>query len=61
MLKRVNHAKDVYNGQKEVSERSDFKIEEAMLTYQRGELELEKVDAVSKQGVLIKYKAELAT
>lgn len=32
-----------------------------MLEFERGEIDVEKVQSISKQGVLIKYKAELAT
>ncbi len=32
-----------------------------MLEFERGEIDVEKVQTISKQGILVKYKAELAT
>ena len=47
--------------QKEIAEKSDLRIQEQMLAFERGELNVDEVQSVSKHGVLIKYKAELAT
>ena len=51
----------MYNAQSEIADKSDLKIQEHMLSYERGEVDATQVQQVSKQGVLIKYKAELAT
>lgn len=61
LLQKCNSAKDVYNAQSEIADKSDLKIQEHMLCYERGEVDATQVQQVSKQGVLIKYKAELAT
>ncbi len=47
--------------QRDVAERSDTRIEEHMLQFERGEIDVDKVQQVSKQGIILKYKAELAT
>jgi hypothetical protein len=51
----------VYLSQREIAERSDTRIEEQMLAFERGEVDVDKVQQVSKQGIILKYKAELAT
>lgn len=51
----------MYNGQMEIGDKSDLRIQEQMLAYERGEIDATEVQQVSKTGVLIKYKAELAT
>jgi hypothetical protein len=45
---------------KENGEKSDLKIEEAMLAFQRGEIDIQSLQGTSKQGIVIKYKGELA-
>ena len=45
----------------EIADKSDLRIQEQMLAYERGEISVDKIQSISKHGVLIKYKAELAT
>ena len=45
---------------KETAERSDLKMEEVMMSHERGECEVEFVQKVSQDSMLHKYKAELA-
>lgn len=38
-----------------------MRIEEAMLALEQGQIDIERVQQISKQGVHVKYKAELAS
>lgn len=38
-----------------------MRIEEAMLSLERGEIEVEQLKTISEKGMLLKYKAELAS
>lgn len=46
---------------KETADKSDLRIEEAMLSLERGEIEVEQLKTISEKGMLLKYKAELAS
>jgi len=43
MYNKVIDAKEIYFGQKEIADKSDFRIEEAMLAFERGEIDVERV------------------
>lgn len=58
---KVQECKDAFFQAKETADRSDLKIEEAMLRFDRGELTVEGLQQVSQQSTLLKYKAELAS
>jgi|LauGreDrversion4_2_1035121.scaffolds.fasta_scaffold575899_1 hypothetical protein len=46
---------------REEAEISEIKIEEAMLAFERGEIEVERLQQVSQTGLQVKYKSELAS
>jgi len=43
LLNSVNLSKDSYFEQKETAEKSDIRIEESMLAFDRGEIDVERV------------------
>lgn len=45
---KVEDSKHVYMGQKEVAEKSNLRIEESMLSFELGEIDVEKVQSISK-------------
>jgi hypothetical protein len=40
---KVSESKDVYLSQKDIAEKSDIRIEEAMLTFERGEMDIDRI------------------
>lgn len=40
---KVSESKDVYLSQKDIAEKSDLRIEEAMLTFERGEMDVDRI------------------
>lgn len=61
LVAKVQECKDSFFTAKENADRSDLKIEEAMLQFDRGELSVEQLQFISQQSTLLKYKAELAS
>ena len=57
----MEDAKENYFGLKEEADKCDMRIEEAMLSFEQGQIDVERVQQISKQGVHVKYKAELAS
>lgn len=54
-------AKERFFFLKQQAEQQEVCIEEAMLAHERGLIPLDKVQRISKKGVTVKYKAEVAT
>lgn len=40
---KVIDSKEIYFEQKEIADKSDFRIEEAMLAFERGEIDIDRV------------------
>ena len=57
---KVALQKTSYFKLKEESEISELKIQEAVLAFERGEIQVEELQQVSQHGVSLKYKAEVA-
>ena len=57
---QVAASKNQYFKLKEEAEISELRIEEAMLSLERGEIGVEQLQQISQQGLQLKYKAELA-
>ena len=61
LSKAVSDNKNSYFMHKETADKSDLRIEEHMLKLERGEIEVDALQSVSQNGMLTKYKAELAS
>ena len=60
-LKKQKDAKDKFYGLKEQAMEQEKAIEKAMVEHENGTLTTDKVQKISKRGVTVKYKAEVAS